>query len=262
MTTSFLHKAAPLVLYLGWPVLPVSRKKVPLVKGGFHAATTDKATIEKWSDEFHNANVAVPTGKPTGLLVIDIDGPVGEFALDRLQARMGWLPPTVEAITARGRHLYFRYAGHTIPSKSAVLGTQVDHKADNGCVITPPSVHSSGFEYRWRVHPKDQIVSPAPRWLLEALRKRERTWRPVEPKDQDHPAPEALLRRLDAAQPGTRNNELNRVAFLMGLAVKAGRLTVNDAKALLGHAAAKIGLGRQEATKTINSGLYDGMSSA
>jgi len=48
----------------GWPVLPC-RDKVPLVRGGVHAATRDLATIERWWHTWPQANVAVTCGAPS-----------------------------------------------------------------------------------------------------------------------------------------------------------------------------------------------------
>lgn len=58
----------------GWSVLPC-RDKVPLVRGGVHAATRDLATIERWWHTWPQANVAIACGAPSGVVVIDIDSP-------------------------------------------------------------------------------------------------------------------------------------------------------------------------------------------
>ena len=261
MVSSFLEKAAPLVLKLGWPVFPISRKKVPLVTGGFNVASRDRATIERWSREYSDANIAVPTGAATGLLVIDVDGPDGEAALEQLQVRNDPIPKTVEVATAQGRHIYLRYRGHKILSKSAVLGPQIDHRADKGCVIVPPSRHESGFVYRWLVHPKNHHIARAPDWIIRAVRTREKRDRRSQPRGPIHAAPETLLRRLERVQPGQRNEELNKVSFLMGLCVAADQITVVDAYRVLFDAAERMGLGTFEAKKTINSGLRAGVAS-
>ena len=58
----------------GWSVLPC-RDKVPLVRGGVHAATRDRATIERWWHTWPQADVAIACGAPSGVVVIDIDSP-------------------------------------------------------------------------------------------------------------------------------------------------------------------------------------------
>src|SRR5262249_23483152 len=52
----------------GWSVLPC-RDKVPLVRGGVHAATRDLATIEWWHTR-PQANVAIACGAPSGMVYV------------------------------------------------------------------------------------------------------------------------------------------------------------------------------------------------
>ena len=58
----------------GLPVFPCTpRGKTPAVGRGFHAATTNPATIRRyWTDP--DRNIAIPTGMPSGVWVLDIDG--------------------------------------------------------------------------------------------------------------------------------------------------------------------------------------------
>ena len=86
----------------GWPVLPC-RDKVPLVRGGVHAATRDRSTIERWWHSWPQANVAVACGAPSGIVVVDIDAPSQVPELLDLQTLTASTP-------SGGRHLYFRYA--------------------------------------------------------------------------------------------------------------------------------------------------------
>src|SRR6516162_5154723 len=64
----------------GWPVFPVALvkrqdgklDKKPLVKWGA-AATTDAKQIKEWWRRWPNALVGVPTGRRSGLVVLDVD---------------------------------------------------------------------------------------------------------------------------------------------------------------------------------------------
>ena len=85
----------------GWPVLPC-RDKVPLVRGGVHAATRDLATIERWWHTWPQANVAIACGAPSGIVVIDIDAPSQVPELLNLTTLCASTP-------SGGRHLYCRY---------------------------------------------------------------------------------------------------------------------------------------------------------
>jgi hypothetical protein len=86
----------------GWSVLPC-RDKVPLVRGGVHAATRDLATIERWWHTWPQANVAIACGAPSGVVVIDIDAPAEVTELFNLTTLCASTP-------SGGRNLYCRYA--------------------------------------------------------------------------------------------------------------------------------------------------------
>ena len=70
----------------GLPVFPcMPRGKMPAVARGFRAATTNPATIRRyWTDP--ERNIGIPTGMPSGLWVLDIDGVEGEASLSALEA--------------------------------------------------------------------------------------------------------------------------------------------------------------------------------
>ena len=89
----------------GWSVLPC-RDKVPLVRGGVHAATRDLATIERWWHTWPQANVAIACGAPSGVVVIDIDSPAEVTELFNLTTLCASTPNG-------GRHLYCRYVEGT-----------------------------------------------------------------------------------------------------------------------------------------------------
>src|SRR5215510_16462342 len=83
-----------------WPVLPC-RDKVPLVRGGVHAATRDFATIERCWHTWPKANVAIACGAPSGVVVIDIDAPSRVPELFNLTTLCASTP-------SGGRHIYCR----------------------------------------------------------------------------------------------------------------------------------------------------------
>src|SRR4249919_192975 len=94
----------------GMPVFPCRpRDKRPATANGLKDATTDLDTIRQWWRQEPQFNLAIATGAVSGIFVVDIDGLDAEVELRRLEAEHGGFPSTVEAITARGRHVYFRH---------------------------------------------------------------------------------------------------------------------------------------------------------
>jgi putative DNA primase/helicase len=149
----------------GWPVLPVhpirngacgcgspSCKRPgkhpigTLVRNGFKDATTDEATVERWFTECPDANIGIPTGSVSGLIVLDVDGEEGEKLLAEFNAESGPLPEDCCAMSGRGRHIYLRYLGP--PIQSLTNGT-LDLLGDKSYVVAPPSMHESGRRYTW-----------------------------------------------------------------------------------------------------------------
>src|SRR5688500_13997744 len=78
--------------------------KHPRTSVGFKGATTHPEEIAARWGEHPAANVGLYPGGQQ-LLVLDIDGPAGEAAA---RAAGAFDTPTLEAVTARGTHRYFR----------------------------------------------------------------------------------------------------------------------------------------------------------
>ena len=151
-----------------FPCLP--RGKEPAVAGGFKAATTDPQTIRAWWRPRPDCNVAIATGAVSGIFVVDVDGLDGELALRRLEAEHGALPPTVEAITGNGRHIYFAMPDTPVRNTASKIGDSIDTRGDGGYVLVPPSVHPSGRCYAWSVDSAGTFAA-APDWLLARIGK-------------------------------------------------------------------------------------------
>jgi hypothetical protein len=156
----------------GIPVFPCKpRGKEPLTPHGFKDATTDEKKVAEWWSKWPGANIGVPTGAASGLLVVDVDprngGPQGR---DELIRQLGPIPDTAEIITGGGgRHLYFKYGGGGVPK---ALAPGIDLKGDGGYIIAPPSIHPSGkrYEVDGLAGAKAFLnIAEAPTWLLERI---------------------------------------------------------------------------------------------
>lgn len=145
---------------------------------GFHNATNDINTIKMWWENFPWANIAVRTGRESGIVVIDVDkkpeaGIDGDETLKDLEAQYGKLPETVEAVTGSGgRHIYFKYPqSMEIKSGANVLGDGIDIRANGGYVVVPPSINMKG-EYFWDTPDSNIEMAMPPAWILDRIAER------------------------------------------------------------------------------------------
>src|SRR3712207_1665965 len=96
----------------GIPVFPCEPGgKRPLTYNGFWDATTEAARVAAWWRRWPDANVGVPTGVRSGLVVLDVDSDAGgPDSLALLERLYGQPPRTAKARTGGGGvHVFFRY---------------------------------------------------------------------------------------------------------------------------------------------------------
>lgn len=154
----------------GYPVFPCRPGgKKPITEKGFHDAVTDEDQIRRWWHRSPKANIGIPTGPPSGVLVIDVDRDrFGFGSLEELEARYGKLPPTRTVRTGGGGvHHYFRYpAGEPITSRTDKFELPgVDVRAAGGYVIAPPGRTEGPYEVL-----EDLPLADLPAAWSEALR--------------------------------------------------------------------------------------------
>jgi bifunctional DNA primase/polymerase-like protein/primase-like protein len=158
----------------GMAVFPVKPNKHPLTQHGCLDGTKDQAFTNSWWTKWPTANIAIATGKPSGIFVLDVDPDKGgEVELQKLEKEHGELPPTVEVITGRGgRHLYFlrpTFEGApVIRNSESKVGDGLNIRGEGGYVVAPPSVHENGRTYAWSVDTATAFAE-APLWLLEVI---------------------------------------------------------------------------------------------
>lgn len=246
-----------------------SPAKHPRVKGGLHAATRDEDVIRRWWANWPNANVAIRTGAPSGLVVVDVDPDHGgDRSLEALLADRGPLPGCRTIRTGSGgSHFYFAHPGGSVSNDAGRrLGAGLDVRGDGGYVVAPPSAHVSGRRYGVAAHGGE--VPPPPDWLIQMLRPPEPVHRPATQPgrlDVEHgdawarAAMDGELQRLSSATPGIRNSTLNRVSFRLGQIIGAGLLDESEIEQALVETARGVGLGEREAARTVRSGLSAGV---
>jgi hypothetical protein len=256
-----LAEAALAYAARGWHVFPLRvGDKTPVFQGGFQGATINPAVINRWWGA-RPYNIGIATGAISGLWVVDVDG-----------GNLDGLPPTPEATTGRGRHLYFAYPRHAdLRCTQSRIGSGIDTRGNGGYVIAPPSVHPSGAIYRWTT--TGEPVE-APDWLIERARRKpctnsERaiTAARFTARGRGRGYGQAALadecEALAAAPGGTRNARLNRAAFCLFQLVAGGELTdEGEVVAALMSACDSNGLlqdGEDQCRATIRSGAEAGL---
>ncbi|WPD17973.1 bifunctional DNA primase/polymerase [Thermaerobacter composti] len=182
------------------------------MEGWQHRGVPSPEEIERWlkAPGAERANIGCLTGRVSGIVAVDVDGPAGEALLTRLAGTD--LPATWTYRTGRengGRRLVFRYPeSGRIPSRLIEAGGgTVEILSDGRQMVLPPSVHPSGRVYAW-LPGRDPWAfgppAPAPRWLLEL----------AEGGGEGHRrTPEEWARIIrEGAEPGARHPTLTQLA--------------------------------------------------
>jgi len=258
----------------GWPVFPVNGK-IPCTAHGFKDATTTEHVVRLMFGTWPDAGVAIRTGAASGLVVLDVDQPLGEETLEELEGEHGRLPKTPVGLTGGGgQHYLFRHPGRPVKSVNGKLGAGLDVKADGGYVVAPPSAHASGRWYEWNgeAHPDD--VSPAwlPPWIETGANGTPKPETPasIPPRKTNNGTgttygDAALDREIEAFRfvgRGERHDALYRAAASLGELVAGGELNRSAVEHGLQDACQANGLfaeGRAcEVLRTIAEGLEKG----
>jgi hypothetical protein len=89
-----------------------------------------------------DCNIGIATGQPSGFFVLDVDGADGEASLRKLEEQHSPLPVTIEALTGKGRHCYFRVTKQ-IKCSVGIIGAGLD-------VARPPTPAMNATPRPWR----------------------------------------------------------------------------------------------------------------
>jgi putative DNA primase/helicase len=137
-----------------------------LAPKGLVNATIDRRLIDRWWSAGVPYNIAVRTGEPSGIVVVDVDPRHnGHLTLAALENQHGALPPGPRNFTgAGGQHILFRHPGRVVKNNAGALGPGLDIRGDGGYIVVPPSLHITGQRYRARGG--DLPLPDMPDWLL------------------------------------------------------------------------------------------------
>jgi hypothetical protein len=237
---------------------------------GLRSASCDLAQVEAWWYAQPTANIGQ---RCDGMTVFDIDGPAGERSLEQLQEDLGELPPTSEQETGRGLQRFYSIPDEArIGNSTAPLGNppELDLRAGaKAYVVTAPSRHTSGKLYAW-TDPETPIAALPAAWIRKLEQPLPAAARPeplpLELVGQTRTTPygrAALrdeLRSLAGAEPGGRNNALNRSAYKLAGWVAAGELDWYELRERATDAGLAIGLSPFEVERTVSSAMNAGFA--
>jgi hypothetical protein len=182
-----------------------------LVRNGLKDASKDPATVEGWFTKTR-FNIAIATGAPSGVIVLDIDPRHGgDETLADLEREHGTLPATWRFLTGGGgEHVLFQHPGRSVANSAGALGPGIDVRGDGGYIVAPPSLHICGRPYAISVdhHPEEVPLANAPAWLLERI---------AATRTADKARKAAQWRTLarDGAMNGERNVTIARLSGLL-----------------------------------------------
>jgi hypothetical protein len=144
-----LMKAALSQAGNGKPVFPLKRgSKEPLTEHGHYDATTDPRRIHMWWNRYPGANIGIPTGERSGILVVDHDTyKEGTASLEEVEAILGPVSKGVTIATGSGGRQYlFRYPeGSNIRNATGVL-PGVDIRGEGGYILAPGSATKGAYK--------------------------------------------------------------------------------------------------------------------
>ena len=220
----------------GFPVFPCDADKRPLDKGGFHTATRDLPAIMLAFARSGAQLIGVPTGVPSGLIVIDVDVKPGrESGMTWLDGHRCDLPETrTHKTRSGGLHLLFRQPkGVSIRNSAGRIAPGVDVRGDGGYIIIPPS---PGYAIADQKEPAEM-----PAWLIKLCAAQEHD----RPKATEYApstsgstryglaALEEECRNVRMANFGQQELTLNNAALKIGALVAGGHIVKSVAQSEL-----------------------------
>ena len=241
----------------GWASYPATNRKTPLAGShGVRDATKDPTRLRELFARPGAELVAIATGTPSGISVLDIDRQHG--GLDWLRENIKRLPETFAWRTRSGGvHLIFWHRPELRTTPLGKIGTGIEIRASGASAIYWPA---QGFEYLCA-----GPIAPFPDWLSPPPRP---AYAPAAPSPwlgNDRRArayAEGALRRaieaVATAAPGTRNAALNASAFSLSRLAADGSLTAGEIAYALASAATAAGLDGGEVIATLRSALSAG----
>ena len=148
------------------------KDKKPIESGWQNSKSTTMEDYYRWIQKNPNINIGMLTGKPSGVIGIDVDGEEGMKHLEKISK--GDLPDTAKFNTPGGGiRLLYKYPNH-IELKTKVDRLDGEHSevcfmSDGKQTLLPPSIHPNGGRYEWINAPWDVEIAEMPKWMIDYM---------------------------------------------------------------------------------------------
>lgn len=155
-----------------------------------------KDSISSWDDNDIHGDPEFNIGILTGgdFWVLDIDGEPGQQSMKWFKHYLGFEPRTLTMNTGNGQHAYFKKDPlMKIPTTIGLL-PGLDVRGENGMVIVPPSIHSTGKRYSMQCGVRE--LNYAPLFLTELAENAEEMILPWNIANAQQQSDEAQARML------------------------------------------------------------------
>lgn len=240
----------------GVPVFPcVPGGKRPLTEHGFHDATTNTERVTAWWRQYPEANLGVPTGAASGIVVVDVDvhGPVNGFDAFEHAHRAGLVAgwQLLVSTPSGGMHAYYPATPGGVQRSWQAARAGIDFRGDGGYIVVPPSAVAGE---RGRVSYRVRRIGTGGGASLDAVRLRAF----LDPRPTPAPRPAGQMRevsaeRLAAWVAGRTEGERNRGLFWAACRLAENGTPPANTYAALAPPAEHAGLTLREVSATIRS---------
>ena len=242
----------------GWATFPMNARKRPVCRHGVKDASRDPEAIRRLFSLPGAELVAVATGAPSGVSVLDIDRQHG--GIDWWKENRHRMPPTLAwRSRSGGLHVVFQHRPEIRTVVLGEIGRGVEIRATGASAIYWPA---QGYPYLCEAPP-----ARWPSWLVPPPRAAYTPPAPAPWCGNDRRArkyAEAALAnaiaRVATAAPGTRNATLNSQAFALVRLAETGALATGEIVFAMASAAAAAGLDGREVAATLKSALQAGVA--
>nr|WP_239029604.1 bifunctional DNA primase/polymerase [Novacetimonas pomaceti] len=149
-------------LGIPYPIFPCGKNKAPLTRNGYKDASADPARVAEMFRACPGARIGMPTGRASGIFVIDIDIKDGPAAVDWMVEHDLQNQTKCVRTQSGGYHLWYRMPQDIdLRNTASRLMRGVDTRGNGGYVLIPPS---DGYS-EWNTLEPEAL----PSWLLDRL---------------------------------------------------------------------------------------------